>query len=270
MKSIEELKAEIARLQAEIDRISREGRVLTDCWIASAKPGSKKHKYPRLKSRRPIFDGKKTEYLSIHGSALAEAEAAIARGRQIKGLTKQIKTLNERLEQRNTSKKQPKPAHPSSQRRYPPPDYIDLARQLMGAIDLDPASDPIAQQWVQAAASYSLEQDGLLHPWFGRVWLCPPAPGRTGKWTKKAIAEYELKHITEAILLVKAAPGSKWFRKLIQLFPACFPNEQICFLDEQGNPQPTPERGNAFFYLGQNLERFKRVFGAIGSVSSPV
>ena len=76
MSKLEELRAELSTLQAEIARIKSEGRVLTDCWIAKAKPGgSKKKKYHRLKSRKPMFDGKKTEYLSIHSSAVAEAEA---------------------------------------------------------------------------------------------------------------------------------------------------------------------------------------------------
>jgi hypothetical protein len=59
MLKMEDLKAELISLQAELDKIQSEGRVLTDCWIAKAKPGSKKNKYPRLKSRKPIFNGKK-------------------------------------------------------------------------------------------------------------------------------------------------------------------------------------------------------------------
>jgi hypothetical protein len=58
MSKLEELKTQLLSLQAEIAKIKSEGRVLTDCWIAKAKPGgSKKNKYPRLKSRKPIFDG---------------------------------------------------------------------------------------------------------------------------------------------------------------------------------------------------------------------
>jgi transposase len=114
MSKLEDLKTELLSLQAEVARIQGEGKVLTDCWIARAKPGgSKKHKYPRLKSRKPIFNGKKTEYLSIHGSAVAEAEAALARGKAIKKLNKRIQTVSERLNQlqRKSSKSQrPQPA----------------------------------------------------------------------------------------------------------------------------------------------------------------
>ena len=110
MQKLENLKAELLALQAELDRIQSQGRVLTDCWIAEAKPGSsKKHKYPRLKSRAPMFNGKKTSYLSIHGSAVAEAEAAIARGRAVKKLNKRIQALSEQISKiQHKSSKSPK------------------------------------------------------------------------------------------------------------------------------------------------------------------
>lgn len=56
MPKLEDLKAELLSLQSELASVQSEGRVLTDCWIAKAKPGSKKHKYPRIKSRKPMFN----------------------------------------------------------------------------------------------------------------------------------------------------------------------------------------------------------------------
>jgi len=271
MPKLEDLKAELLSLQAELAKIQSEGRVLTNCWIAKAKPGRKKNKYPRLKSRKPIFNGKKTEYLSIHGSALAEAEAAIARGKAVKKLNKRIQTLSERISQlQHKSSKSPKTNPKKSQDRYISSEFIALVRLVIGKIDLDPVSDDFAQQWIQATNYYTPLQDGLSHPWFGRVWLHPPAHTKTAKWVNKLIAQYESGRLLEAVLLVTPSAGSKWFQKLTRLFPVCFPDEQISFLDDQGRPQPQPKPGNAIFYLGQNSKRFKQVFGAIGSVSSPV
>ncbi len=273
MPKLEDLKAELSTLQAELTRIESEGRVLTDCWIARAKPGgSKKKKYPRLKSRIPMFDGKKTEYLSIHSLAMAEAEAALARGKVVKKLDKRIQTLSEQINQLQdkSSKSLKSPSRKKASQLYTPPVMIDLVRVAMGEIDLDPASDDIAQKWVQARNYYTPELDGLSHPWFGRVWLHPPADGKTVKWTSKLLAEYESGRVTEAVLLVRPAVGSKWFQKLTRLFPVCFPDERLKFLDDQGIPQPKPKHGNAIFYLGQNNQQFGQVFGTVGSVSSPV
>ncbi len=272
MPSLEDLKAELLSLQAELATIQSSGRVLTDCWIAQAKPGNKKNKYPRLKSKKPIFNGLKTEYLSIHGSAVAEAEAAIARGRAVKKLKLRIQTLNERISQlQHKSSKNPKTlTRKKSQYEYTPPEFIANVRLVMGEIDLDPASDDVAQQWIQASNYYTPAIDGLAQPWFGRVFLHPPAHGKTAKWTKKLLVEYSSGRIEEAVLLVTPSAGSKWFQKLTRLFLVCFPDERISFLDDQGKPQPRPKHGNAIFYLGQNIQQFKQVFGAIGSVSSPV
>jgi replicative DNA helicase len=44
---------------------------------------------------------------------------------------------------------------------YTPPVYIDAARQIMGGIDLDPASNELAQKTIRAEVFYSAEDDGL-------------------------------------------------------------------------------------------------------------
>lgn len=270
MSKLEDLKAEFLSLQTELATIQSQGRVLHDCWIAKAKPGSRKNAYPRLKSRKPIFDGKKTEYLSIQGSAVAEAEAAIARGRAVKKLSKRLQDLTEQISQlQQKSSKNPKTKTSKNQDLYTPPEIIALVRLLI-EIDLDPASDDTGQQWIQATNYYTPAQNGLDHPWFGRVWLHPPAYGKTAKWVNKLLVEYESERVKEAVLLVTPSAGSKWFQKLTKLFPVCFPDERIAFLDDQAKPQPRPKHGNAIFYLGENIQRFKQVFGAIGSVSSPV
>src|SRR5262249_56141272 len=57
---------------------------------------------------------------------------------------------------------------------YTPARYIELAREVLGEIDLDPASSAKAQEIVKAQRYFTLEQDGLIRPWHGRVWLNPP------------------------------------------------------------------------------------------------
>ena len=243
MSRLEDLKAELLSLQAEVARIEGEGRILTDCWIAQAKPGSSKHKYPRLKSRKPMFNGKKTEYLSTQGSALQEAEAALARGRVVKQLSKRLKHLNEQIEklQLKAAKNQEKLNRQKVKDWYAPPELIALVRQVMGEIDLDPVSNEVAQQWIGAANYYTKAQDGLSQPWFGRVWLHPPAREKTAKWTNKALAEYESGRVREAIILVKPAVGTKWFHKLSRRFPVCLPHEPLLLVNDQGQPQPQPD-----------------------------
>ena len=56
--------------------------------------------------------------------------------------------------------------------RYTPAFYIEAAREVLGAIDLDPASCEMAQRTVQATEFLTAQSDpdGLNREWHGRAW----------------------------------------------------------------------------------------------------
>jgi hypothetical protein len=61
-----------------------------------------------------------------------------------------------------------------------PPEIV----QSLGPFDLDPCS-PICRPWPTALKHYTIEEDGLLLPWFGRVWCNPPYGNNTAAWLQK-------------------------------------------------------------------------------------
>jgi len=65
-----------------------------------------------------------------------------------------------------------------------PPEII----RACGHFDLDPCA-PIVRPWPTADRHYTIEDDGLVQPWAGRVWLNPPYGRETGKWLQK-LAEH--------------------------------------------------------------------------------
>src|SRR5690606_20984868 len=54
---------------------------------------------------------------------------------------------------------------------YTPARYVDMAREVMGTIDTDPASNPTAQRTVRATTYYTAETNGLDKEWYGKVWM---------------------------------------------------------------------------------------------------
>jgi hypothetical protein len=59
---------------------------------------------------------------------------------------------------------------------------VELARGLLGTIDLDPCSTAVDNEVIQASHFYTEQDDGLVQPWSGTV-LCNP-PGGNSKLVK--------------------------------------------------------------------------------------
>ncbi len=158
---------------------------------------------------------------------------------------------------------------------HTPPKIINLVRELLGTIHIDPASNTKAQEWIKAKVYYTSKDNGLKHPWRGNLWLNPPYGSPSTKtnnygvsaWCEKAIAEYERGNILQGVILVGGT--SQGVRGLRQRFVRCEPTKRISFIspDQKKIAPPPPP---TFYYLGDNHERFKTVFSAIGDLSAPL
>lgn len=54
----------------------------------------------------------------------------------------------------------------------------------LGSFDTDPCS-PIGRPWDTAALHYTAQDNGLLKPWNGRVWMNPPYGDQTENWMRR-------------------------------------------------------------------------------------
>lgn len=163
----------------------------------------------------------------------------------------------------------------SSNEWYTPPDVITAVKQVLGYIDLDPASCETANRVVQAERYYTREQNGLMYSWHGKVF-CNPPYGKTDQggasnleaFTRYLVNEYLLGHVEEAILLIPTNTATSWFALLWQ-FPICFPTYRIRFYQETGEPSNGVSFGTCFVYLGSHNARFEEVFSKLGHVALP-
>jgi hypothetical protein len=60
---------------------------------------------------------------------------------------------------------------------------IEIVKTL-GPFDLDPCT-AIKRPWPTAKVHYTIEDNGLLKPWFGRIWLNPPYGDQLETWLEK-------------------------------------------------------------------------------------
>lgn len=154
---------------------------------------------------------------------------------------------------------------------YTPARYVDLARDVMGGIDLDPASNDHAQKTVKAATYYTAETNGLDKEWQGRVWMNPPY-SRTliGRFVGKLVAEHEAGRVREAVVLTHNSTDTAWFGALASAATAfCFTSGRIRFVSPT-RPRAAPAMGQTFTYLGPRPERFAGVFAEIGIPMAPM
>jgi phage N-6-adenine-methyltransferase len=150
---------------------------------------------------------------------------------------------------------------------FTPAKYIELAREVLGEIDLDPATHPHAQKTIRARKFYTAEDDGLAHEWHGRVWLNPPyAQPWVAQFASKMVEEFCAGRVSSAIVLTHNYTDTEWFHHLANHCAAiCFSRGRIRFEDEDGN-EAAPTQGQAFFYFGNLPIQFKVVFEGVGFV----
>lgn len=185
----------------------------------------------------------------------------------------QQKEVAERIEQGETPKevvadvqKRPHVTFNSGNNEwYTPEKYIDLARQVLGVIDLDPASCELANETVKAERFYSEQDNGLTKEWTGRVWMNPPyGSDLIGQFTEKFAKEYTAGNITEGIVLVNNATETVWFCNMMAAASAVvFPRGRIRY-NSPTKESNAPIQGQAFIYFGKHGDRFLDVFGEIG------
>lgn len=187
---------------------------------------------------------------------------------------------------------------------FTPPEIVEPCREVLGGIELDPASCPIANLIVKADRFYTEKEDGLVSPWDGKFFCNPPYGKGTRKWPTRAIHQYVEGVTPEGILLMYATPDREWFQQL-WAHPICFLKRRVRFYetiqqwtdrfirnwvkkygtvphhDDMPDPPvhsladgklvqgPQPTHGNVLIYLGPDWRKFDKRFAGFGHIALP-
>jgi len=148
---------------------------------------------------------------------------------------------------------------------FTPKEYIEAARAVMGSIDLDPASCAAANAVVKANKFHDKQSNGLTRQWGGNVWLNPPYNmPLIAQFIDKAIDAYAKREIKSAIILTNNSTDTTWFHKLVS-YPVCFTKGRLQFWQPSGEVLMA-RQGQAFFYLGNAVKKFNKVFSDFGVI----
>lgn len=161
---------------------------------------------------------------------------------------------------------------------YTPAWLIDMVREVLGKIELDPASSHEAQTVVQAHHYWTKEQNALSLNWIvningptwesSRVFLNPPySHPLVEQFVDKLLQQLEKGFVSEAILLVNNNTETAWWHKAAaQATSVCFFRSRVFFWRPGQGEVTSPRQGQNLFYFGPLVGKFADVFGTKGKV----
>lgn len=149
---------------------------------------------------------------------------------------------------------------------YTPEPYLSSVRLALGDIEFDPYSDAIANQTVKANQFRSKEDDqGAAWPDVKTVFMNPPySRGSVDRAVTELTVEWR-KQKFSAIVLVNNATETKWFQLLLLYANGiCLTHHRIAFYSVDGKAVSGNPRGQAFFYFGNEFDKFYTAFCGFG------
>lgn len=131
-----------------------------------------------------------------------------------------------------------KPEWWSSDHWSTPPAFVADLEHEFGSFHLDPCC---RVETAKAPVFYTEKDDGLVHPWQGRVFLNPPY-SKPAPWLKKAYEETTTGLADLVVALLPVRTDTRWFHTLVKdRAQLRFIQGRIKWIGWQGTPIPAPK-----------------------------
>lgn len=146
------------------------------------------------------------------------------------------------------------------------PEYIiEKVRRVLGEIDLDPASSKFANERIRARNIFTKEQNGLIQPWWGNVFINPPGGKVDGKsltalFWKKLVLEIQQEEsaVQHAIFLAFSAEALQNTQgkgvPSIGSYTFCIPAKRIRFDFPGPAIKTAPSHSNVIVYVPGKID----------------
>ena len=184
-------------------------------------------------------------------------------------VTQQVIEMTEKERQEKSSEKNVHVANATGENEwYTPKIYIDAAKEVMGNIDVDPASTEIANKTVKADKYYSIKDDGRLQKWDGNVWMNPPySQPLVTEFCTLLVEKFKKGEIKQACVLVNNATETAFYQNMLSCCQAvCFIRGRVKFIDKNGKIMGAPLQGQTILYFGEHEKPFDEIFSKFGRV----
>ena len=136
--------------------------------------------------------------------------------------------------------------------------FVNDLLKFFDVIDLDPCSDDINNPNIPALNHFTKEINGLSHDWNGKVFMNHPY-SESKLWVNYAVEQYKKGNSDEIVMLIKLDVSTKWFKSIAK-YPWIAINKRMKF----GEEKTAAPFQSAIIYLGNNLNKFKKIFGKYG------
>ena len=226
------------------------------------------------KSKKEILDdmglsvktAQRYEKLAAHPEIVASVSAESREKGTIVSRTSVLRAISssERIPKEQDIVTESNASSDEEDERLIPENYISSIREVLPSSRItDPAA---SRSWLISngayAKSFTKTNNGLSARWGSDpVWLFPPY---------YLVKEYvdrllSLKSVTHAIVLVNNETETTWFRKLwINANAVLFHTGKIKFKFKTGMGYTGPDRGQVFFYIGDEPDKFLEEFSQYG------